>query len=101
MVFSKENYKLAAKYIGKQVKCWSDDGPVLGRGIDKSNVYIGTLLKLSDVYKHFVIDEKNRKLYEKRVSFCRYKTYRTTSSCFEFIELIEEKDKNGNFLLEF
>ena len=97
MVFAKENKNEAKKYIDKKVIIWTD------KSQHYSNIYYGILkdIRFYNADLPFIIKRygtESISIKEKRTNDCRYEY---NGDCFEFLQVIEEKDKKGNFLLEF
>ncbi len=95
MIFNSDNRHEAKKYIGKKVKCWSDNWTTSSR--KNSNVYTGELREIDNSSFYFSMYEDTLKIHKIRNSKEKY----YGGSCFEFIEPYEEKDKNGNLMFDF
>ena len=94
MVFTDKNRNLAEKYVGKKMIFWSDSN------MHYSNVYIGVLRSVLVSNYYFEIKKSTQELREERTDKCTYLN-NISSACFEFCKPFVDKDKKGNFLLDF
>ena len=99
MVYGEENREEAKKHIGKKVIVWSDYSTGLGGNKQGgTNIYTAILDNVRATKKYFVIESRSLELYKDlNRPFGRLGTH----NCFQFFKLFEQKDENGNFLLDF
>lgn len=90
MIYSKENRWQAQHLLNRKVRCWS--------GLSKENIYEGFLAYIEELPYHFLIVDFYPVL---KVSETVYERKKRSKACFEFVEEIESKDKNGNLTFSF